>query len=509
MKLKGSATIELTNADGSKEVIEHDNMITNAVNDLLYVARGEQSNIMRIANNGERYVESLFGGIILFKDELNDDPDDYYIPSVRTTGYASLSSYGGLDIERGGFNQSESGMQEDGSYKFVWDFSTSQANGEIKAIGLCPSMMGKVGMSNATVSSEKLSLYVNRPAIAPFDTNCNLLPRSGDTEGFSNYGYNIVAVDGNIAYALHVDNLNANSGAEKGFVKNGGILKVFRFDVGMTGIGLKSKVGCANYIDCIDVKLPDEFLSTIQDNGNDKYGINYSYDDVRKRIIIYPCNRSSHVNEKETIKYVEIEIENNMNVITRSFTNNAPGYIFMSGSYGYQQPAYSDYGNYTELFILNDYIVSQVVVEGKRKIYVTNKEDNTDIKEVKYEDGREYSYSVSWKEYYCRIRNIFTAGNLFAFGYSADSAYTSFSKACVIDLAKGLLKEINVENMTYRSNIPLANKVTFGRTGTYLALSITINPFVLTTKNNLGTPVTKTASQTMKITYTLTESEGA
>ena len=194
---------------------------------------------------------------------------------TRIIMYASLSSYGGLDIERGGFNQSESGMQEDGSYKFVWDFSTSQANGEIKAIGLCPSMMGKVGMSNATVSSEKLSLYVNRPAIAPFDTNCNLLPRSGDTEGFSNYGYNIVAVDGNIAYALHVDNLNANSGAEKGFVKNGGILKVFRFDVGMTGIGLKSKVGCANYIDCIDVKLPDEFLSTIQDNGNDKYGINY------------------------------------------------------------------------------------------------------------------------------------------------------------------------------------------------------------------------------------------
>ena len=35
MALHGSATIELTNADGSKEVIKHDNMITNAVNDLL------------------------------------------------------------------------------------------------------------------------------------------------------------------------------------------------------------------------------------------------------------------------------------------------------------------------------------------------------------------------------------------------------------------------------------------------------------------------------------------
>ena len=39
MKLKGSATIELTNADGSKEVIKHDNMITNAPADLLTTVR--------------------------------------------------------------------------------------------------------------------------------------------------------------------------------------------------------------------------------------------------------------------------------------------------------------------------------------------------------------------------------------------------------------------------------------------------------------------------------------
>ena len=31
------------------------------------------------------------------------------------------------------------------------------------------------------------------------------------------------------------------------------------------------------------------------------------------------------------------------------------------------------------------------------------------------------------------------------------------------------------------------------------------NPFFLSTKNNLETPVTKTSEQTMKVTYTLTE----
>ena len=31
MALHGSATIEITNADGSKQIVKHDNMITNAV----------------------------------------------------------------------------------------------------------------------------------------------------------------------------------------------------------------------------------------------------------------------------------------------------------------------------------------------------------------------------------------------------------------------------------------------------------------------------------------------
>ena len=43
----------------------------------------------------------------------------------------------------------------------------------------------------------------------------------------------------------------------------------------------------------------------------------------------------------------------------------------------------------------------------------------------------------------------------------------------------------------------------------YMSCTPKLNPFILTTKNNLDEPVVKTASQTMKITYTLTESAGA
>ena len=152
MALKGSAKIELVNADGTREVVEHGNMITDAVNDLLYSPRGEQSNILRMCNNGDNFIEQIFGGILLFKHRLSDDKSDYYIPSIDTTGYANLSAYGGLDAERGGFNQIESGLQDDGSYNLVWDFSTSQANGVIQSIGLCPNLMGKIGLSSNVVS---------------------------------------------------------------------------------------------------------------------------------------------------------------------------------------------------------------------------------------------------------------------------------------------------------------------------------------------------------------------
>ena len=142
MALHGSATIELTNADGSKQIVKHDNMITNAVNDMLTSFRGEMPLVMRMANTGDSFVKHLFGGIMLFNERLTDDPADYAINTTKITGYASQDAYNGTDLSRGSANLAESGLQEDGSYKLVFDFSTSQANGNIQSIGLCPNVMG-------------------------------------------------------------------------------------------------------------------------------------------------------------------------------------------------------------------------------------------------------------------------------------------------------------------------------------------------------------------------------
>lgn len=509
MALKGKAKIELVNADGTKDVVEHGNMITNAVNDFLYSARGEQSNIMRICNNGDSLVEQLFGGILLFKEPLSDSAEDYYIPSVNTAGYASVSAYNGLDTERGSFNTAESGLQEDGSYKLVWDFATSQANGTIQSIALCPNMMGMIGMSNNAVYSEKVTATTLRPIVAPYSGNYNgmLLSDNETIEGLSAYGFNIVAVIGDVAYAVHTDNLSS-SGAN--FIKNnGGILNVFRFDVCSGGLGIKSVVGKARYIDCIDVQLPSDFVSQLS-YSNNCYSTDYSYISEGNRLVLYPLYNSSNLQKNGSMKYVEIELLNSMNVTLRTFTNNADGYIYRS-SFNVKA-AYWSSGAFSTLIITKDYIVTSVAVgtsQVESKLYVTKRSDNTDIKEVKFENGNEFNVDYSGKSasYIWRnsIRPIFSFGNILVFGYTIDVSKTDFDRSFILDMSTGLLKEINANKMTYRSNIPLANNVAWGTTGYYLALAITVNPFVLCTKNNLDAPVTKTASQTMKITYTLTE----
>ena len=85
----------------------------------------------------------------------------------------------------------------------------------------------------------------------------------------------------------------------------------------------------------------------------------------------------------------------------------------------------------------------------------------------------------------------------------------------IIDLTTGVAKKCNtvVNNYDYGRVINIYRPIMTDDaivydSGDYVGCTPKLNPFILTTKNNLDEPVVKTASQTMKITYTLTESAG-
>ena len=173
-----------------------------------------------------------------------------------------------------------------------------------------------------------------------------------------------------------------------------------------------------------------------------------------------------------------------------TFTNNTTCII----------PADGKIGNYN-IWINKDYIVSvgKYGVNDYR-IYVTKRNDNTQVKEVQRDDGTSLSIGshsmipISWKD------NILFA--MLAYG-------SGYDRYVVIDLSTGKMKDTNVQSITNNYNFDIGNQSVFGMTGYNLTYQPVVNPFILCTKNNLDSPVTKTASQTMKITYTLSVADAA
>ena len=491
MGIKGSATIELTNADGTKEIIKHDNMITNALSDLLVSQRGEIVPLFKISDNGNSIARLAFGGLLLFNDTLNTDADDYFLPSTKITGYASLSSYGGLDVARGSFNELESGLQADGkSYKFVWDFATSQGNGTIKSLALCPNMMGQIGASDSIVDSERQNFYMQNPTVKPFNLDGNMLNENGNTDNVTNYNYKIVAVQNDIAYAIDMCNINKNSNySSRHITQNGGKLKLYKFKLCAKNISILDSVGMARYLGYDEVALPTDFVSNLYTYNEDC--LTFSFDYASGKLLALPCYRKSDCTVNNTIQYLEIDLKNGYSITQYTFTNNTAGTINQKGIWN-QNYCFLNY------VVLKNHIVALSVSDGVKKLYTISRTDNTNVKQAKFGNGNELTINTLYG-----FEPLFWSDNILVL--KIFSTTSDDQNLYILDLKTGEIRKTNALSMSVFSNVDIGSKVLFAKVGRYLNYVPTVNPFILTTKNNLDSHVTKTASQTMKITYTLTE----
>lgn len=141
--LKGHTKIELKNEKtGEIQVVEKNNMVTNVINSQL----SHLSNIVRpdyVNNEYFPVTENAMGGILLYQNQLTADKNNMLMPMDNPLiGYASTDVNSGTDTRRGSRNLTES-TQLDNGFKYVWDFATSQANGEISAIALTHKNTGK------------------------------------------------------------------------------------------------------------------------------------------------------------------------------------------------------------------------------------------------------------------------------------------------------------------------------------------------------------------------------
>jgi hypothetical protein len=147
---KGSTVIELTDVNtGRKEIYEDNNLVTEALSDIF------NTNIKGMLYNntyfnskyGDAWMlpikDDIMGGILLYQNPIEERADNIYASLDNPiVGYASDDANNTQDVQRGSRNLTES-KKIDGGYKFVWDFATSQANGIISTICLTNTLAGR------------------------------------------------------------------------------------------------------------------------------------------------------------------------------------------------------------------------------------------------------------------------------------------------------------------------------------------------------------------------------
>ncbi len=155
--MEGKALIQLFDAETKEEVsrYENKNLITNAYKKLIETVANNFNNpfIAYACDSSSATLNwkpiDFAKGILLF-DEVLTESADTLLPDVgvRCIGHAG-GDYSGTDLYRGDYNATESG-QNGNTYKIVWDFATDKANGTIKSIALTTEKGGNQGYANST-----------------------------------------------------------------------------------------------------------------------------------------------------------------------------------------------------------------------------------------------------------------------------------------------------------------------------------------------------------------------
>ena len=159
-KLKGHCKLTLHNpTTGKNEIVEKDNLITNAVVDMLcsnYNGQGNFSKLLPLKN--------MFSGVMCFEDEVQSVATNYFPPNDdvnKLIAHAGDEAHSTASTLRGNPNTVEM-ISTDSAQKFVWDFSTSVGNGQISAVCLCPGQFGNIGTKPFDASGNPIQV-VNTP----------------------------------------------------------------------------------------------------------------------------------------------------------------------------------------------------------------------------------------------------------------------------------------------------------------------------------------------------------
>lgn len=478
MGIKGKTTFELTDVNtGEVEIIEDNNMITNALQDFMLTYGIFNKTVFVGDNRTSALYANLLGGLFLFDTALDENVDNTFMPAgVKMIGNGSRgSSNSGVVTELGSYNSTESGAQSDGSIKFVYDFSTAQANGTIACACLTSRVGGYMGMGseNSYVNSESIDAHQDK------NSSHNFVYFS--LAGANNKYFNILypVYNENAIYCTNPYNIDYASATASQHWSVTKKIEILRLRACFTSVSIRDSQNLNKVIDRFEVDIPQAILDYMGTSTNTVTPIGDSFNGN----IFLIFNNSS--NNMATGSYCWImKIDKDRNATAYKFTNNTNEKLVFRNEQSYRK-------HYT---INGDYL--WVVGYDSKKLYGINYSDSTQIIDTGIEIGTTTAFICSVAE------NLVGIGNLHN---RSSNLYQAYS---IYDVINRTYKYVN--GYEYNNNyiyIPFADKK-----GVYLKvydtdgrMEIIKDVRYLATINNLAEPVVKTSSKTMKVTYTITE----
>ena len=477
MALKGKTTFELTDVNtGEVEVIEDTNMITNGLQDFLatygYFGVDVLSNDKMGANS--LWVNAL-GGLFLFDSRLEENVENTFMPAgVKMVGNGSKDmSNSGSVTELGSYNTPESGLQSDGSVKFVYDFSTSQANGSIACACLTSKIGGYIGMGN---SNEKR--IFNRDYFFATFMSDDKYKRTSNIDGSKNDEQHVLyaSYNDNAIYLSNPYNIKYNASHAEQHWSTTKKIQILKVKAGFTSIGIKERLLLNQVSETYDIDIPQDILTYM----GTRTAFVYINADTDGNVFVVFNTGGDTLNNGSFCWIMKIDRERN--VTHYKFTNNVGSPIYF----------------YRSTMVFNGEYLFVYTNNSPIKVYGIKYSDSTQIIDVNLTFNSRY-----------KLFNI--DKNLIGmFGNSYNSDYYA---PLVYDVVNNELRYCNGRG-GYSSElyIPFIDKkgvyiyvYCYNSSNSANYFKILKEPRYLATINNLSEPVVKTASKTMKVTYTITE----
>lgn len=481
--IKGHVKVMLRDVkSGRLKIVEGDNIVTYAVRDMF--ANNELGGL-----DNSKFTplwSHWYGGVLAYKNphptitvggEQVLDPADYYPRDSATnplTAHAGdvAPSSGAVAAEDYSRGSPSTRVISDGVVKQTWEFTPSQGNGVISALSLTHKDVGNVGLGNSSNAFKTFSPFLTVSGAQLSNITASL---SGEKNVFAKYDDNH-----GLAYYIGTDG-QYGAGNTK-------------FQTSNISVQIK-RIGYKKYalFDCVDAVDTNIRKFTVNTSVTFFMQPSFYFDAVNKYLWLFTNATSTYQWDKTNIQYTVIDCENETELShgtivsdaadlapvcqdrTAGNTYNEPRFtnIVKNGNYLYFPTTDQDSWNYNSL--------DANVYKGFKKININNLSDQT---------------SVDSNEGFVYASSGMAGGGLNIYDGLVINGDSAFVCAHSWDAIDSVL--LNSGDGISSFAMPMQN-------GDNVPRRIVANKMVNTTKFNLPNAVTKTASQSMIIEYTLTE----